>query len=415
MGKIKIPKAVKKAIVGQLKKQGKRVVVEVLKDVLPGGHLKDKAIDVLASKKGQNVIKAISGKGDYVIHSNSISTKSEVTEGSDLVPSFKSGDRTTTVRHREYIGDLYSSPTSGGFQNTSYAINPGNLTAFPWLSVIAQNFDQWRPNGIVICFKSTSANWNGTNQQLGTVIMASDYDLTDPAYSSKIEMENTEFAVSGRSCDSILHPLECNPDERQVKILKCRGITNPTDNKQWYDLCNFQIATFGVTGESVNLGEIWITYDITFYKEQLNGNLFGNALLQLSGQSPGATATTTNYFGTNFAVYGYSTLQAQLTDNDIIFPNNVGAGSYAIMLRWSGTSTACTSPSIAYTSNSKYGPTFWGTYANFITPTTTTDFVSIYSVTLTGPGAVVTFSGGTLPATSTARVSIIQLNSNVNY
>jgi hypothetical protein len=315
--------------------------------------------------------------------------------------------------HREYLGDVISSSTSGAFSNTTYRINPGNVLSFPWLSVIAQNFDQWRPNGIVVAFKSTSSVYNGSSQALGTVIIASDYDLTDAAYSSKIEMENSEFAVSAKASDNILHPIECAPNERQVKVLKCRGVTTPTDNLQWYDLCNVQVATQGITGTSVNLGELWITYDISFFKEQLYGNLFGNSILQLD-YSATTGISTSAYFGTNGSASASTTLSCTVGTNTITFPSNVSAGTYNLSYYVEGSSTAITFPTVAYTSNCAAGPAIFGANTSLVGNGTTSRMMGQFSITISGPSAVITFSGGTLPTSPTLmNLSIFQVNSNV--
>jgi hypothetical protein len=355
----------------------------------------------------------ISGSGDYAVHSNSISMRSRVAADVDLVPSFKGANRETRVMHREYLGDVISSSVSGAFTNTTYKLNPGIVTSFPWLSVIAQNFDQWRPNGVVVCFKSTSAIYNGTNQALGTVIIASDYDLTDAAYSSKIEMENSEFAVSAKASDSILHPVECNVNERQVKVLKCRGVTNPSDNLQWYDLCNVQVASQGISGTSVTLGELWVTYDISFFKEQLYGNLFGNSILAAEGT--GTTGITTSaYFGSNFALTSTSTLSLTFTGTTITFPTNVSAGAYFVNMSWVGDSTAFTVPSVAYTTNCSAGPAIFASATSIGSTGTGIIMFLQFAVTLSGPSAVLTLSGGTIPTNPTAlRFYATQINSSV--
>lgn len=370
------------------------------------------------SRRGKRLIyspRRITGHGDYTVSSNSIATSSNVAADIDLVPSFKGTKRETRIFHREYLGDVISSSTSGAFSNVVYKINPGIVTTFPWLSVIAQNFDQWRPNGIVACFKSTSSIYNGSSQALGTVIMASDYDLTDGPYTSKIEMENSEFAVSAKASDNILHPIECAIKERQVKVLKCRGITAPTDNLQWYDLCNLEVATQGVTGTSVNLGELWITYDISFFKEQLYGNLFGNSILQQNIEWT-TGATTSNYFGTTPTTSSNSTLNCTLTGTTITFPANVSAGTYLLNYGLIGDSTSHIIPTFTTTSGCTTGPAIFATNSRWFPATASTSTYMNFTMTIviSAPSAVITLSGGTLVANSVVGfLNIVQINSNV--
>lgn len=51
------------------------------------------------------------------------------------------------VRHREFIGDI---PASAVFESTGEFINPGLSTVFPWLSTVAQNFEEWEPRGMLV-------------------------------------------------------------------------------------------------------------------------------------------------------------------------------------------------------------------------------------------------------------------------
>ncbi len=396
------------------KRKEEELAKQILNTVKGKGDYKIGATRTRRPKNGR-LGATIRGHGDYTVHSNSIAMSSFVSADTDIVPSFKGKTRETRVMHREYLGDVISSSTSGAFSNTTYKINPGVVTSFPWLSVIAQNFDQWRPNGIVVCFKSTSSVYNGSSQALGTVIIASDYDLTDASYSSKIEMENSEFAVSAKCSDNILHPIECAIGERQVKLLKCRGVTTPTDNLQWYDLCNLQVATQGITGTSVNLGELWITYDISFFKEQLYGNLFGNSILAHKMYAT-AGVSTSAYFGTSQNEDSSNTLDLTYGTSTITFPSNLSAGSYIFHITWFGTSTACTTPTLAYTSNCSAGPGIFGSSdtSNISPVSTTVGFQKCFTVTLTGPSAVLTFSSGTLPASITeVDLYCSQINSSV--
>lgn len=344
----------------------------------------------------------IAGNGDYTVTTNSLFSKG----GSvDVVPKFHKSKRGTRVTHCEYIGDVISSATANTFSNTSYIVNPGNPTTFPWLSTMAANFDQWRPNGIVFAFKSTSSSYSGTTQALGGVVLASDYDLVDDAYASKIEMENSAFANSCKSDTHILHPVECAIKERPIALLKCRGVQTPSDNLQWYDLANFQVATFGVAGTSVNLGELWVTYDITFFKEQVYGGLRGNTI-GLSSYSSTSGITTSAYFGTTPVALADNTFALTLTGTTITLPSSIPVGAYMLYYNVYGTSAAVVSPTITATTNC----TLISGFTNAPSQTSTSCRVNAV-FTISGPSAVLTLSGGTLPTSPTyAGIYLMQVN-----
>jgi hypothetical protein len=220
------------------------------------------------------------GEGDYKVSTNALG-RSSMNLGAQ-VPSFGKNGESTIITHREYIGDLISSSTPGAFKITKYSFNPGNSTLFPWLSSMAGNYEQYEPLGAIVSFKSTSADFNATGQALGTVIIASDYDVYDATYSNKIEMENSTFAISCKSSESMLHPIECDPKQRATKMLYV-GPPQTQSDKRFHDLCNVQVASVGISAASVNLGEMWITYKFRFHKPQLDVSDVMNLDVSFSG------------------------------------------------------------------------------------------------------------------------------------
>lgn len=219
----------------------------------------------LGALAGESLAKFF-GHGDYKVKTNSLITGP--LSGPNPPKFGQHGKRGTRIMEREYIGDIVSGALVSGqttFTNVSYRINPTDRSSFPWLSTIANQYDQWEPHGIVYEFVSTSSSYNGTSQALGTVVMATDYDVFDATYPSKQIMENADYSCSTRPAESLVHGVECDPRERPTPILYCS--TTAAANLQ--DLGNFQVATVGCSAANVTLGELWVSYDITFYKKQL--------------------------------------------------------------------------------------------------------------------------------------------------
>jgi hypothetical protein len=185
---------------------------------------------------------------------------------------FQTQGRGTRITEREFIGNVTSGTLSGGstiFSNSSYLLNPTNSSLFPWLSRFADLYDQWEPHGIILEFVTTSSEYNGSSQALGTVIMATDYDPYDQPFANKQEMENSDYACSTKPSNDLLHGIECAVKERPTRILFCKqsNANVPLTN---VNLGLFQLATQGCSTSGTTLGELWITYDITFYKKQLS-------------------------------------------------------------------------------------------------------------------------------------------------
>lgn len=129
------------------------------------------------------------------------------------------------VRHSEYLGDVFTSGTAGNFQNDGiWIINPGNPDTFPWLSRLAMQFQEYHFRGLMFQFKTTSVDaLNSTNTALGVVIGATNYNIAQPAFASKQEMDNYEFVVSGKPSRSWNYPVNCRP---QFNVLNKLYVSN---------------------------------------------------------------------------------------------------------------------------------------------------------------------------------------------
>lgn len=244
----------------------------------------------IGSKLGSylHYIGKIFGSGDYTTSSDQV--RYNVIVNDSQVPQFASSKNIIHIRHREYLGDIITSATPGAFESTSYAVNPGLPATFPWLAqVCGASFQQYRINGMVFEYRTMSADaLNSTNTALGTVVIATDYDSSDALFLNKAQMENTEFGVSCKPSSCMIHAIECARNQTTVSELYIRSGDNPPGTDiRLYDLCRTTVATQGFQAASVNIGELWVSYDITLFKpiQQIPGTLCLNAHYQLSVNS----------------------------------------------------------------------------------------------------------------------------------
>jgi len=188
-----------------------------------------------------------SGSGDYSLQSNSLVNGGGVATQS---VNISSNGRETRVVYKEYLQDIYTNiGVTGAFDILSFPINPGQIKTFPWLSALAGQFEQWRPNGILFEFVGTASEYS-TTFNLGSVIMATEYDVGDGIFQNKAEMLRTAYSNQAPPTKRIVHGIECNPNEMPNSLYFTRmyqGITNPgitpvTDFRE-YDIGLFSIAT----------------------------------------------------------------------------------------------------------------------------------------------------------------------------
>lgn len=226
----------------------------------------------------RSAFKDFTGFGDYQINSNSL-IRGGVSGISTSAPSVTYGaaGREVRIKFKEYVGDVFTHPTNPGeFYQQNYSLNPGLLDNFPWLAPIAQQYQQWIPNGVVYEFTSTSGDIT-TSQALGKVIIATDYNTTtlDTSFTNAQEMLAEAYSQESVPTLNMVHGIECAATERSRSIFFLRaGALESTANLSDYDLCQTTVATVGGPVANVNLGSLWIHYDISLLKNTLyNGIL----------------------------------------------------------------------------------------------------------------------------------------------
>ncbi len=362
-----------------------------------GGYIGGPSGATIGSRAGAMVSKII-GTGDYSIKSNSVVLGSHI-------PSFSGNDRIVRIKHTEYLGDIFSTTS---FSTSNFPLNPGVRATFPWLSGIATQFEEYRFLGLVFFFRSTSATaLNSTNTALGTVIMATQYNVNKPDFTSKLEMENYEFCSSGKPAEDIGHPVECHRGESPTSVLYVRSTGVPYgEDARLYDWGEFILATVGMQA-AANIGELHVAYDIELLKPRLNPYGFGNSLHARLSNGP---YDSSNPLGILQRGYG-GNLPLSVTAtgagyDTITLPSWLPSGRFLLLMTWKGASTTVTAPTLTLTgcstATSGYGMNLdsaWLYNNNSASATTCTIFRWI---NITAVSASIQVSGGTLPTTPVA-------------
>lgn len=299
-----------------------------------------------AIQEGQKRFKAWSGLGDYKIHSNSLISGGNG-RGDVIV---ETRGRSTFIRWREYLGDVTTHPeTIGGFNPTTFVVNPANLHTFPWLSTIATQFDQYKPLGIIFEFKSTATDTT-TNASLGSVIFATEYDILDGAYANKNEMVNSAYSSESKMTEDVLHGIECDPAELNRKIFFTRTSTpnQAVAGDRDYDVCKTTVATQGgglSVGQSV--GSLYVHYEFEFVKEQVYGGI--PALNQLEAGFISTIAATVPRMQ-NFGFVRRTGYDFGLTfaNDAIVFPRMWAGATFRIRFTYSQTDSFTMGPASAW-------------------------------------------------------------------
>lgn len=233
----------------------------LIRSFVPGGST---AMDI-ASGVGH----VLGGHGAYAVNDTISGGGSS---GSDPVPSFApSTDGTrVTITHKEYISDIFGPDAPGFFQNTQYALNPAIERTFPWLSQIAAQYQEYTFSQLIFTFKSTVTDFNSGTGQVGTMVMVTQYNPSDEAFSDKMTMLESDLASSGKVSSHVLHGVECDPAKLSGAVGKYTRVGPPlgTQDIKTYDLGNLNIAVCNIPSNFFNqsLGELHVSYTVELRK-----------------------------------------------------------------------------------------------------------------------------------------------------
>lgn len=243
------------------------------------------------------------------------------------------------ILHREYIDDI---APSNAFYKEDYDINPGLLQLTPWLANIATSYEEYKIHRMLfeyrpLCADSTISS--STSMGVGSVIMAVNYNPYNNPFVDKRTMENYDGAKStkpSKSCvlglnvKKIQTPLSSGP--KWVRNLPVDASTG--QDKRLYDSGTFSIAVQGQPTDATGvIGELWVAYDIEFFKPKYDGAI-GSKLLydhyvNLSSAS-GGNFVTNKPFGVNIPLSGKFLPNSYAGAGTYIGPKSAGDGLNSI-------------------------------------------------------------------------------------
>lgn len=350
-------------------------------------------LGALAGKGLGAGLAAVTGYGNYSVRANSLS---KVSTSVDMIPQFVKNDHSVRVTHREFVKDLVVPINPSSFVLEDFLINPANKTLFPWLATMARQYSQYKIHGMVFAYKTMSSDIT-SGGALGTVIMATNYNAIDRAYQSKIEMENSEFAVSTKPSMSLVHAIECDPKYSGLDVLYVRDPsyeTTDTNDRRFYDYGRFQLATTGLPGTTGTvMGEIWVSYDIEFMKPVLGGNelptyIQGASVISKANGSVGVQSSQNKIC--SVIVTGTALNPASSTTYNLLPDTYTVSGDTGIV----GTAISINSTNLVLRRNGEYTISLSGVAASSAANQVLAPATGITNIALNGAGTGATVSIG---------------------
>lgn len=354
-------------------------------------------------------ISYFTGKGDYKVMQNSLLHSVKGPMAPIINPSEGGG---VMIRRAEYITDIISSSSANTFKIDAYDINPGLENTFQWLSQVASEFDEWVCEGMYFEFRSMSADaLNSTNTALGSVILSCNYNSASPNFTNKQAMENYEGGVSVRPSESVRYFVECARNQTVLNELYVRNGDVPSGQDQrFYDLGTFQIATMGMQGTNVNVGELWVCYQISLRKPKLFSTL---GLYQWFYEAIITGASPTAPLGLSWAatVAAANNLPLVRTSTTVMtFPYTSVAQAFYLVLSYVGSSAVIVPPVVT----GGTGLTVTNRVTSPASGETSVRFCLAYTIYIPGNNLAanntLTVGGaGTIPGSPAAQIWVMQI------
>jgi hypothetical protein len=323
------------------------------------------------------------------------------------------------------------------------------------LATIANNFEQYRLNGCVFEFVSTSANaLNSTNTALGKLIMATEYNVLNPPFADAPSMLATEFSNYGKPAQNLMHAIECAPGKVPNELYYVRATPPSSGDLRLFDLGNFQIATSGMQA-AANVGGLWVTYDVTLCKPILSrvmsfavlfadhftwdwtvmgdfwSDIDSDTLTTISYGIGGKTILSNGDFKSHYASNrltrpfkkpDFKFMSDEVETKNVVrnsdrksvvamadgyisyaFPPEMGSGTFLCTVHWRGsvaTPAITTFPDVNL-QNVEYAPIFAGHTSTAVKTNFSSDIVVQFAVNILTPNAAIGVTGGTMATVGT--------------
>lgn len=271
------------------------------------------------------------------------------------------GEFGVQITMRESIATIYSSTA---WKSRVYRINPGLDDSFPWLSKVANNFQQYRYDQLIYTFESSTPQSVGMFTSVGVVLGVAIMNPDQAQPTNQMMMEQTQFCSATKPTDSVDIPVECDPREGGSGIKPIR-VGEVAGGYHDYDAGYLQIATINQPADDVALGRLYVTYTVTLFNPIYRG--------------AGSGANYAHYRSTTASTVVLGTTQTKVVDQigltiasaaanigTIDFPAG-SSGTYLIQIWWASATAASPCATIVPTlTNMAFVPTLFGGGAGYM-------------------------------------------------
>lgn len=237
--------------------------------------------------------------------------------GSTPKMNFNNASQSVVIKHRSFLGAINNSLN---YEVTSYPLNPGLSSTFPWLNKLARRYEQYRFRSLRFEYRSVAPTSVG-----GVVMLSFDYDAADSAPATKAVQAQS---IPNSECNAWMNNDLIVPAGGDIfRYIRSGALATNLDIKT-YDLGQMFVSS--VYGNNVTSGELYIEYEVEL-KHPTDGPEVGGTITTTMTASVLFSGTPV-YTGVALPLVVNSTTQLLVTQT----------GEYFMTL----TATATTSPTI---------------------------------------------------------------------
>jgi hypothetical protein len=222
---------------------------------------------------------------------------------------------------------------------------------------------------------------------MGSVILSAEYNTANNDYTSKTQMENSEFAVSAPPYRNVVYGMECARNwTNSLFVRNGQSVLNGPLT----DLGTFFIATNAV--QTGTVGELWVSYDIEFTRPRASNTRFG--IYHMTGSGSNTSVPLVNP-STVVKVLNGAFSSVYTNGNTVYFPDALIGDIYCIQASFTTASTSITAvPNFSQTGFSAPLSLSGGT-VNGILANSATVFNATYYYQVVTSNPTLTISNGT--------------------
>jgi hypothetical protein len=234
----------------------------------------------------------------------------------------------TVISHREYLVDLTSNKTNVfpvlGPSQLVERINPLNGGLFPWLSLIARNYETYNFKKLEVQYEPQCGSGTG-----GVVMLTIDYDPSDAAAESKTQLMANFGSVKDSPwvCFSHVSKKENLSKQKSYYCAYALSAQNDPSTLRQNDVGTLQVVAIGQgSGDPTIIGELYVDYIIHLKTPQL-GESLGGLSMAFDINSPSSDLRLYNRYGNlNFVATGSDTITLKQAFCGFVFFKVAGSG-----------------------------------------------------------------------------------------